>query len=128
MSCEPTTTPSFPWISWPLACLGKISWASPVTNRGYRIPNRTVVAMVMSTAVIRFFFIALSIRSCQYQIFLYQLDAGNKHVNQLDADKWDHQSTKYRNQQVLPQQRFGVHRFVCDPWQRQRNRGLDDER
>ena len=31
--------------------------ASPVTSNGYRIPNRTVVAIVMSTAVIRFFFI-----------------------------------------------------------------------
>src|SRR5208282_2556425 len=52
---------------------------------------------------------------------LYQLDAGDEHVNQLDADERDHQSTKSVNQQVLPQQRFGAHRLVRNPSQRQRN-------
>src|ERR1035438_8634458 len=124
---EPTTTPSFPLISWPLACLGKISCASPVTSRGYRIPNRTVVAIVMSTAVIRFFFMVFSM-SVLNQSVLNQFDASDEHVNQLDADKRDHQSAKSIHQQVLPQQGFGAHCFVRDPTQRQRNQGHDDER
>src|SRR5450755_3359074 len=104
-------------MSWPLACLGKSTCASPVTSRGYRIPNRTVVAIVMSTAVIRFFFMVFSMS------VLNQLDAGDEHVNQLDADKRDHQSAKSIHQQVLSQQGFGAHCFVRDPTQRQRNQG-----
>ena len=60
--------------------------------------------------------------------FLHQFDAGDEHVNQLDADERNHQAAESIHQQVLPQQRFGAHRLVGDPSQRQRNQGNDDER
>src|SRR5271167_1982031 len=77
MMCEPTTFP-FCTISWPLALSLKNNCASPVTTNGYTIPNRTVVAIVISTEVIKFFFMAI-LSSHPY--------ARDEHIDQLDPDE-----------------------------------------
>jgi len=50
---EPMIVPSRS-ISWPFAFAGNIACASPVTASGYATPRRSVVTMVINTAMVRF--------------------------------------------------------------------------
>src|ERR1700758_3777138 len=93
MILDPTVLPAFS-INCPLARLGNNTWARPVTARGYRIPNITVVTKVNHKAITRFFFISSS----------HNPQVRQQHVDQLDSEKRRDNSAYSVNQEIALQQ------------------------
>src|SRR5437016_14117041 len=78
-----------------------------------------VVAIVIRTAVTRFFFITE---------LLGQPDTRDYDIDQLDSNKRDDDAAYSVNQQVAAEQRGGAHWTVFHSTQRQRYPGHDDQR
>src|SRR4051812_20876644 len=82
-----------------------------------------LVATVISTAVIKFFFIASPVmqgRSCKP-------GACDQHVDQLDSDEWNDDSPHAINREVIPKQHCSCHRPVLHASQCKWDQGNDDQ-
>src|SRR6266498_4170345 len=87
------------------------------------IPRRMVVAIVMSTAVMRFFFI----QSFQARALSGKPSLRDQDVDDLDSDEGHDDATDAVDQKVIPQENGGGERPVLYAAQRQRNQDNDDQ-
>src|SRR5213080_96489 len=99
---------------------------------GYTRPRRIVVAIVIRTAMrrLRVMFMvrsaeAFALRGGAWSS-LREVERGNHHVDDLDADEGHDDPSSAVDQQIPPEQRLGGHRAVRDAVQRQRNERDDD--
>src|SRR6202140_382965 len=77
-----------------------------------------VVAIVIQSEISRFFFIRVS---------LCQADAGDHHVDQLDADKRNDPSPDTVDPQIVAQQNSSTYRTILDSAEGQWNQRNNDQ-
>src|ERR1700733_11949502 len=82
------------------------------------IPSRTVVTIVISTEVIRFFFMT---------ILLSHPNTGNEHIDQLDSNEWHNNAANTVDPEIAAQQNRSSHGPVLYPAQRKGNQGNNDQ-
>src|SRR5262249_28875446 len=110
-------------IRLPLACPGKMAWATPVTTTGYTTPVKTLSSTRTTIAGFSWSMCAAPLSRPSHPA-----ERGQDHVDELDAEEGHEDSSHTVDQEERAQARRGAHRRLSDAAKRQRNERDDDER